>query len=242
MENQEEAKLATNAKKEVIQKIFELRHQPSGSFLDVRGFVADYIKKKDLFPHWKIDTNIVNFFDENQKIKTDGAFAGYQRAGYVVYNPPTNNYFVDKATKYWKELIKNQHYQIPEPIIFGNRTLTFIPSSITFEEINKRIFENYFSETLRKLIGGKQTDLMITLDSVEDNFDLRIAVGPIHKDEAKTYFQLESEQFKNAGLYIDIDCFKAKDLNHDIINKLLLDSTELTRKKVEDISKSLGIV
>lgn len=31
----------------------EVRHVASGSFLDVRGFVADYIREKGIFSHWK---------------------------------------------------------------------------------------------------------------------------------------------------------------------------------------------
>ena len=45
----------------VTQHVLEVRHEPSGSFLDVRGYVADYIRNSGHFPHWKIESNIIPF-------------------------------------------------------------------------------------------------------------------------------------------------------------------------------------
>jgi hypothetical protein len=203
--------------------------------------VADYVRNKGLFPHWKIDTNVVNFRDLPDRIKSDGAFAGYQSAGYIVYNPDTHNYFVDKATKFWKELLLNEHYKIPEVTRFGNRTLIFIPTVLSFDEINKRIFETFIAEKARSLLGGKETDLMFVVETLEENFNMRIQGGPIHENEAINYISFSSEHFKKCGLFLDIDYSKTKDLDHNVINKLLHDSITLTWNKAENIAKSLGI-
>ena len=111
----------------LAEHVFEARHAPSGSFLDVRGYVADYIKSEGVLPHWKIDTNVVNFRDEPDSVKRDAAFTGFKSAGYVVYNPETRNYFSDKAGSFWKTLIKNNHYKVPEITRFGARTKAFMP-------------------------------------------------------------------------------------------------------------------
>ena len=74
----------------LAEHILEVRHEASGTFLDVRGYVADYIRGKNIFPHWKIDTNIINFRDIANGINKEGAFVGYKSAGYIVYNPDTS--------------------------------------------------------------------------------------------------------------------------------------------------------
>jgi hypothetical protein len=121
----------------LTEHVLEVRHVASGTFLDIRGFIADYIRNANFLNHWKIDTNVVNFRDTNDEIKNEGAFVGYKSAGYVVLNPQTRNFFVDRASAFWKLLIKNQHYIVPEPIRFGSRTKIFVPADKSFDEINK---------------------------------------------------------------------------------------------------------
>jgi hypothetical protein len=116
----------------IAQHIFEVRYAASGTFLDVRGNIADYIRAEGFFPHWKIDANVINFRDEAGTIKSDGAFVGYKSAGYVGLNPQTRNYFSDRASSFWKLLIKNSHYKIPQPVRFGARTTLFVPSELFY--------------------------------------------------------------------------------------------------------------
>lgn len=225
----------------VADHVLEVRHSASGAFLDVRGYIADYILNQKYFPHWKIDTNVVNFRDESDAIKLEGAFVGYKSAGYVVLNPQTHNFFTDRAAVFWKLLIKNDHYKIPEPLRFGARTKIFIPSKQPFDEINKLLFEAFFTGKARDLIGGKETDLQFIIDLKEDVFDVKVNGGPIHKDEAKKYFQFESEHFKQCGLFLDIDYFKTDQLSLDKIPSLLKQAIELTWQKAERIATSLGL-
>ncbi len=123
----------------LAEHVFEVRHVASGTFLDVRGCVADYIKENSLFPHWTIDTNIINFRDSEKQAVTDAGFIGYKSAGYIVFNSPTQNYFSDKSIKFWKTLIKNKHYKIPELLRIGIRTKAFFPLSKTFEDIKNKV-------------------------------------------------------------------------------------------------------
>jgi len=224
----------------LAEHVLEVRHEASGTFLDVRGYVADYIRKENFLPHWKIDTNAVNFRDEAEKIKTEGAFVGYKSAGYVVLNPQTRNFFTDRASAFWKMLMKNGHYQLPKPTRFGTRTKLFVPSAMTFEEINKSMYEGLFSEKARTMVGGKETDLQFTIELRESGFDVRVMGGPIHRDEAKKYFQFESDHFTKCGLFLDIDYYTTADLTLEAIPKLLQTAADLMWLKAECIARSLG--
>jgi len=224
----------------LAEHVLEVRHEASGTFLDVRGYVADYIRQVEFLPHWKIDINVVNFLDESDKIKTEGAFAGYKSAGYIVLNPQTNHFFVDRATAFWKILLKNGHYKLPRPTRFGTRTKVFAPSAMTFEEINKAMFEGLFTENARALVGGKERDLHFTIDLKESGFDVRVMGGPMHKDEAGKHFQFESDHFAKCGLFLDIDHYTTSNLTLEAVPKLLKEAVDLMWSKAERIARGLG--
>lgn len=225
----------------LAQHVLEVRHEASGTFLDVRGFVADYIKKSGHFLHWKIDSNTVSFRDEPDKVKRDGAFAGYKNAGYFVNNPETRNYFVDKASSYWKVLIQNGHYELPEVTRFGCRTRVFIPTNITFEKLNNVIFNAFYTDKARAFIGGKETDLQFIFDLIEEQFQVKLSGGPLHEKEALNFMNFESEHFEKCGLLLDIDYYKTKDINQKSVTKLLNEAIQLSWKKIETIANSLEI-
>jgi hypothetical protein len=225
----------------LAEHVLEVRHVASGTFLDVRGYVADYIRQNRFFPHWQIDATVISFRDEPDTIKTEGAFVGYKSAGYVTLNPFTRNYFFDRASSFWDLLLKNSRYKIPEPTRFGTRTKLFFPSSHGFDEINKAMFEGLFTEKARSLVGGKETDLQFTIELKEDVFDVRVVGGPIHKDEAKKYFQFDSEQFNQCGLFLDIDYFKTDGLSLSNVPRLLKTAINLTWEKAEKIASGVGL-
>jgi len=225
----------------LVEHILEVRHQASGKFLDIRGNVADYIRNLELFQHWSIDSNVVNFRDTQSKIDTDGAFASYKAAGYIVYNPGTKNYFTDKASAYWKALVKNGHYTLPDLVRFGVRTKVFIPSQKPFEEIKTILFDKFFAPGAKDLLGGKVEDVQFVFVLKENEFDVKVYGGPIHENEVAKYMSFDADQFKNRGVYIDIDYSKLTDIDNKSIPNLLKESIELTWKKIDNITKEIGI-
>jgi hypothetical protein len=224
------------------EHVLEVRHEASGTFLDVRGYVADYIRQEVKFlPHWSIDINVVNFRDDPKKIVKEGAFAGFKSAGYVVLNPETMNFFPDRASAFWRHLLDNKHYELPKPIRFGTRAKFFTPSSKTFDEINKHMYEGFFTDKARTLFGANEQDLMFTVELKEGGFEVRITGGPIHKNEASRYFQFSSDHFDECGLFLDIDYYKTSDLSHKDVPQLLRSAVDLMWKKAERIAEGIGI-
>ncbi len=224
----------------VSEHVLELRHHATGRLLDVRGSVADYIKSADIFPHWEIDTNVVKFRDAPKKCEKVGAFAGYQSAGVFVYDPDTRNYFEDKSRKFWKALIKNQHYDVPDITRFGCRSKLFYNSSKSFEELNSEMYNKFFSEDFRSLVGKKERDLQIVIELKEDDFDIRITIGPIHKDEASRYFAFQSDHFTDAGVYLDIDVYKSADVAARDVPSLTKKAMEVSWSQADSIAAKVG--
>jgi len=225
----------------VSEHVLEVRHQASGRFLDVRGYVADHIKGADLFPHWEIDTNVVNFRDAPRKPDKVGAFAGFKSAGVFVYDPDTRNYFEDKSGKFWKELNKNQFYTLPELTRFGCRTKAFLNSNMPFEDINSLIYEKFFTPEFKKLVGEKEKDLQVVIELIVGEFNIRLTCGPIHKEEANRYFSFESDHFSETGIYLDLDVYKTENIQSTKIPSLTKKAMSLTWEKIDNVSASVGL-
>jgi len=225
----------------LAEHVLEVRYVPSGSFLDVRGYVADYIRESGLFPHWKIDTNVVNFRDKPNKVEKEGAFAGFRNAGYLAYNPETRNYFVDRAGVFWRTLQKNEHYQIPPIERFGARTKVFLPSDVSFEEINSRVFHRLYTDTTREVLGGTEKDVQFIVELIDEGFDIRVSGGPIHEGEVKRYLSFESKEMDQTGLYVDLDFYRTKNVEHRDIPKLLRAAIDQTWQRVERLASVVGI-
>jgi len=233
-----------NKKKEsmiVTEHVLEIRHQASGRFLDVRGYVADHFRTNELFPHWQIDSNIVQFRDEPKTPKKIGAFAGYKSAGLYTFDPPTRNYFEDKVGQFWKILSKNQFYTIPEIQRFGCRTKAFLNCSDSFESINDSLYQKFFSDEFRGLMGEKQKDLQIVVNLSSGKFQMNIICGPIKKNEANKYFNFKSDHFEDTGIFLDIDVSMVKNIQSSKISQLVKEAMILTWEKIDNISKSVGI-
>lgn len=225
----------------LAEHILEVRHDASGTFLDVRGFIADFIRREKFLPHWKIDANVVNFRDQPDRISAEGAFIGYKSAGYIVLNPQTRNFFPDRGGAFWKLLARNEHYKLPRLTRFGMRTKVFIPSSSSFETINADVYAKLFSETARTLLGGSETDLHFTVDLKESGLDVRVQGGPIHKGEAAQHLQFEADEFERCGLLLDLDYHTTAKLTVDEIPKLLRKATNMMWIKAESIATGLGL-
>ena len=223
------------------EHILEVRHDATGKFLDSRGYIADYIRSLGLFPHWNIDQNLVNFRDSADRVIKEGAFVGYRSAGYSVLDAPTRNFFADRATSYWKKLVDNGHYKIPKPTRFGARTKVFIPSHLSFDEINNNAYQRIYTSNARLFFGGKEKDLNFTIEMVEDEFDVRVSGGPVNSKEASRYFQFNSDHFDKCGLFLDVDFYKTLDLSIKAIPKLTEKAMRLSWERIEKIAVGLGI-
>ena len=225
----------------VTEHILEVRHAAVGSFLDVRGFVADYVRGSGFLPHWKIDSNVVAFRDEPQKPFGETAFTGYKSYGYTSQNPPTRHFFQDRASTFVKLLPKNPHYRIPELTRFGCRTKAFLPCDLEFDALNKLIHDSFFSADFEKYIPNKPTDILIVSEFEQGGFKGRITLGPMHRDEVSNQFGFQSEYFSNVGLFLDIDYFLDETDVTSAVQKHLKDSMSHIWGKIDAISSFLGI-
>lgn len=225
----------------VSEHLMEIRHGAIGSFLDVRGLVADYIRNEHLFDHWKIDIASVHFRDTQEDIKKDGAFAGYKNAGYIVFDPPTKNYFIDKAIKFWEVLIKNKHYRISDVERLGLRTKIFIHYGQRFEGLRQKIYETLYTDKMNNIVGNFINDFQFTMELKDGDYDVRMSGGPMHENEAEKLFDFSSDQFKTTGFFIDLDYFINSNIELNQIPQHIRIANDLMWSKIERVKETLGI-
>lgn len=127
-----------------------------------------------------------------------------------MYNPNTKNYFPDKASAFWKALKENGHYKIPAPTRLGVRKKIkiFIPTNNKFDEISKLLFEAFYTDKAKKLLGGKEKDVQLAVDLDEGQFEVHFRCDPMHENEIEKHLNFESEHFSKCGLFIDLDYYK----------------------------------
>lgn len=225
----------------VTEHVLEVRYAAAGSFLNLHGYIADHIRSAGQFPHWKIDANIVHFFDTPLEVKRCGAFVAYNRAGFIVKDPDTQNFFQDKTTAFWKTLLENNRFRLPEPERFGVRTKIFINSDKPFGDINQSLYQQFFSPIARDAFGGTETDLSYFVKLDDGGFTLNIMVGPLHEGEAEKFLSFKSDRFRSTGMILDIDCFTTSQFTHTGVSGLLKDAMALTWSKADRIAKAAGL-
>ena len=228
--------------KYITEHFFELRHDASGRFLDLRGKIADHIKKNNICQHWSIQENTISFFDEENIANKLKAIVSFNKITVISRDPPTHNYFQDQSLAFWKAINEIKEYDIPEINRFGARTKCYIPANkFEFKDMYNNICQKLFDNKVLKKIGGSTTDLQLVLDFKDNEFNGRIILGPVKKNEAGRYFSFISKEFNYAGLYIDIDIYKIKKTSKKELKKTLDKAMLLTWKKIDDIALSLDV-
>jgi hypothetical protein len=221
--------------KPIASHTLEVRHVASGEFLDLRGFIADYVQATGSLKHWKIESNVVSFNSEPENKGKEGAFVGYRNAGYFVHDPTTENYFSDKASSFWKTLLANKRYRIPHIVRFGSRKKVFLPSDQEFEELGSGVYERLFSEVFRDTMSALSPDPAFVLEMVDDEFQVRIQGGAVKKDQMTGYMGFEDERLESSGFYLDLDYSKTEGVDADKVGVLLKRAERLCNSRIESL-------
>lgn len=224
----------------VAEEVTEIRYKPSGSFLNLTGQIADFIEAEGIFPHWEIDHNSVSFRDNEKSPKQLSAFISFRNAGYVCFDAPTQNFFVDKATAFWKTLERNKLFRIPEIQRVGVRNRCFVKSEKSFEEIEEKLFSALFASDITKRIGGERKDLQVVFDLIEGDKNIRLTIGPLHSEEARKHFRFDSEHFSSCGLFIDVDIYKQDKSNAKDVTSFIKQASAISWEKISVIALMLG--
>lgn len=208
----------------VAEEILEVRFTPRAAFITHSGEIADYISDSKLFPIWEIDGSVIKFKDQPNSPKNLHAFMSYKNLGIVAIDAPTENFFPDKASKYWKTVSENKLFEIPTIQRIGVRQRIFVRLDIAFEEIENKMFDYLCKSDVTSILGGKRNDFQFVIDTKVNRNKLRAIFGPITKGQAKELFNFQSQNFDYAGAFFDFD--------------FSIEDNDCTQKQVEEFIRS----
>lgn len=191
----------------VAEETMEVRYKPAGSFLNAVGELADFVEQRGLFPHWTIESNVVQFRDAEKQTKNLSAFISFRNAGFVSLDAPTANFFADKASSYLAQVCENPHFKVPKIQRVGVRNRCFVKSDHSFEQIDQRLFQVLFRDDFSSLFEAKRVDQSAIFEMTSGDTSIRLFIGPLRSNEAPKHFSFQSDHFASAGLIVDIDTF-----------------------------------
>jgi hypothetical protein len=220
--------------------VLEIRFQPMGSFLDMRGRIADFIKSQNHFAHWQITENRVDFSNlEKRDEDPETAYVAFRNCGYQVHNPSTHNYFSDRGGKFINLLGQVPNFRFPSIQRFGVRGQFFTSiEKESFGELKDEILRKSISSELQGIVDAVIDDFGITLDCRENDLFLKLHFGPMKKDQFVEQFSkmAQDEAVSKNGFFMDVDCHKV-DLGEIQTRTLIADLKQLHQKCWDALEK-----
>ena len=225
----------------IAEHLFEARFRPIGSFLDVRGHVADHVSAAFGIPQWRIDQHTINFHDVNEGIDKIGAFVSFRNAGLEAHDAPTRNFFEDKAEAFWKAFQSFSGFEIPQINRLGVRTKAFLKLDLPFEKIEQTLTSKLLTSDAVSIFGSKPADFGVVVGLEEKGLKLRIQLGPFKKKEVQQFFRFKSEHFESAGVLVDCDVYSDELQDAHSVPKNIRAGAKLAWLKTDNIFDKLGL-
>ena len=210
--------------KPIAEYIFEVRYKPNAKVLDSRGSWAEAISSEMGLPHWQIQENRVDIFDEEQNFR---CFVAFRNAGCIIRNPATDKYFSDQVLKFIKKLGSLEDF--PQNIHterVGVRSKTLFPFTGSFDDLLKRYTERYLKLTSEasSIFKASIVDIGLSLNLRDQLGNLNTASGPMADTQAREVFGWEEDdRFAKTSLFCDFDYFvkQPKTMTSAEISKLV---------------------
>ncbi len=199
--------------KELWEYGTEVRYEPLGRFLDLRGSIADALRIGAGLAFWSITENRIDF-RVTEESHRETAFVSYRNLGYAVINPDSPTYFSDRAAKFFRELLKVPGYVLTPIQRFGFRIRSVSPFSGEYDALRKKVIQVISPPNeLTTLIKGSLIDVGFTYEFTRGDVGVKAVIGPLAEKEMRQHFRSEyfsdEDLFPKVGLFLDTDYFKA---------------------------------
>ncbi len=201
-----------NDRKLSSNHFFEVRLEPQGAFLNRRGEIADFIKERELFRHWNIGSNKVDFWNsEDRSEDPETASVSFRSVSYQMLNPSTQNHFSDRTAKFLTALEEAPGFKFTPVERLGVRAHFYLQvEGLTFSELHQKFAEKACGKPFKEIFDEVWTDVGVILELRKGETFLRIHTGPMKKDQFVKQFSplSEKDSIGEVGFFLDIDCFR----------------------------------
>lgn len=201
------------------EHLLEIRYPAFGEFFDIRGSLAEMLRRDMKFTDWEIARNRIQVRNHSEKEKaTESAFISFVNCGYRIARPATKNYFQDITSKFVRLAFSASAFNVQKIRRLGVRSMFLTPIDADFETLKEQCREKIFKggDLLSEKLTAKLVDLNVILNFKKGDYFFNTMIGPMEKDQMKQYFDYHQD-LPELGLYFDIDYFQ-KDLKPDVRN------------------------
>lgn len=223
----------------------EVRYEPMGAFVNLRGIIADFIKTEGLFRHWNIGQNRVDFWDSDDRdSEPETAFVSYRNCGYRVHNPATQNYCADRATKFLAKLDDHEEYEYPNLVRLGVRARFYQSiENLGWEQLLDQFAGKAFYSSFLGVFDGTTDDVGAVLNFQQGDVHIHTNSGPMKKEQFVAEFSRLSkdEAIAPVGLFLDVDVFM-EDLGKLPTKKLVSNIKDLHKRCWQNLDSFVNTV
>lgn len=212
--------------------LIEIRYEPMGAFLNLRGTLADFVRRNGMFRQWEIGENRIDFWNANDRQSDpETGFVSFRNCGYSIHNPATNNYFYDRVGKFLTVLAEFEGFKYPEILRLGVRSRFYVGVDVSFKTLVNSYSEKCLNPALLGTFGLKTEDLGITLNLGEAATKLRVTIGPMNSEQFVKSIspKAKDEDLEDVGIFIDLDYF-IPGLDDSSVNNLIANVKRLHQK------------
>ena len=190
----------------ISEHVFEIRYKPNPKILDLRGKWTELISKNLNLPHWSLNEGRIDVFDSEKH--NELMFVTFLNAGVAFYNPQMENYFPEKAVKFFKLLSDFKGFDKP---LFVER-LGVRAKCISAYEGGFDTLVNLFTANFINLTMKSKSAINVDLINISTSLQLKdnvgnfnVMSGPIKNDQIKAFFNRDESSYPEVGLFYDID-------------------------------------
>ena len=200
---------------QISEYIFEVRYKPNPKIMDLRGNWAELISEHLSLPHWLIVENRIDIFNND---KNELAFVGFRNSGFTCFNSPTENYFPEKAVKFFKFLSDLKGFEKPLFVErLGVRSKFISAYKEDFSKLLDLFIVRYINltEKAKKEIDATLIDIGAPLNFVDHLGNFNTMSGPMKKEQMKVFIT-KADTYPEVGLFYDIDYWSKPNKEMDI--------------------------
>jgi virulence-associated protein VapD len=192
---------------EIIKhELVELKFNANPEIVDARGRMVKRYSDLMQLELWNFNENQAQIYNKDKSIHLTFE---YQRIGLSVNNSTTENFFIDKSMKYFNDVLKQPFFRGTIYRRLGLRTRYLIPFDGEFDTLLKRYKERYANimSPLSDILDDEVVDIGAPLVLRGKKGTYNLTCGVMHKAQSRQYFQNQTRELPEVGLYIDIDYF-----------------------------------
>jgi hypothetical protein len=227
--------METNTIKIAIEAVFK----PSMSFYEKMDLIGNPFWEHP-FSDWETDRLILKLFDIDKKMM---AVLRHDRVILLVENLGIlNTSLFNTSFNLFERILSKYVSIIGVPTIkrLGCRLLTYTDFEYTFDELTTHLEKKFYPRSANDLFtitNNHYKDIAYQCVYEHASYDVRLLMGPVHRDELIRRSELTFSQAENipeASLLVDIDCFKTNIPPTDVVSLL-----EQIKLYLNEINQSL---